>query len=181
MEKWAQVESKVIKHFCFKAKIGFNDLLRFISQGWRETWGILVQGEIQVGYPVYPADHCQRDESIWENRQKCAVILAYLLYQELRVSARHGGMWSERWISSWPTSPPSWSSLRTVCSQHYLSTPPCAVGHKFPQSVVGVVKSRRRWFCSTCCSANAGVIGVRFIEIQVLIFQHCPPCSCCWH
>lgn len=66
MEKWAQVEWKVTKILYFQPMNEFNDLCHFISQGWRETWGIRVQGalvEIQVGYP---ADLCQTEEFIWE-------------------------------------------------------------------------------------------------------------------
>lgn len=44
----------------------FNNLCHFISQGWKETWAIRVQGalmEIQVGYP---ADLCQTEEFFGE-------------------------------------------------------------------------------------------------------------------
>ena len=64
MEKWAQVEWKVIKQFYFKPMDEFSDLRHLISQGWRETWGTRVQEalmEIQVGYP---ADLSK--ELIWE-------------------------------------------------------------------------------------------------------------------
>lgn len=102
----------------------------------------------------------------WNNDREAVV----WLQQVSPVSAPPSGTWLERWTSWWPSCHLNWSSLKMVWSHdsYFFFSLSLAVNICRDTILLHFTPNAPR-------SANTGHVNVKFLEIQVLIFQHCPP------